>query len=503
MTKNITWGWTGQAHDASLAVFSKTGLEFASHSERYSRIKNDKNLHPDLIAEALEFGKPDRIYYYERPWLKKTRQLYSGQYRLLGKESPTRYMRRYLPDAPRSTTVSHHLSHAAAGYYTNPGEKDSAVLVLDSIGEWNTISIWQGTGGKLRKRWSQNYPHSVGIWYSAMTQRIGLKPQEHEYILMGMAAIGDSSKYYDLIKSDFIKQMPSLKDPRTVFKRNCHRGCQDWRTDLNSVQDYADIAAATQRIYEEIFEAYCLITANKTKCKNLVLMGGCALNCVANPIAYKYFDSVWIMPNPGDAGSAIGCVLAHKKQFMEFTHAYTGHDIDGEYPVKAIINELTNKKICAVASGRSEFGPRSLGNRSIFADPRGVDVKDRVNTIKHREAFRPFAPMILKEHLADYFELPKNFTESPFMQYTLKCRQPHLFPAIVHYDDTSRVQTVDESNGWIYTLLKSWAMKTGCPMLLNTSLNIKGEPLVNTKQDALRWEQQYGVKVCLPELEIL
>jgi carbamoyltransferase len=232
-------------------------------------------------------------------------------------------------------------------------------------------------------------------------------------------------------------------------------------------------------------------------------MGGCALNCVANPIAYKYFDSVWIMPNPGDAGSAIGCVLAHKKQFMEFTHAYTGHDIDGEYPVKAIINELTNKKICAVASGRSEFGPRSLGNRSIFADPRGVDVKDRVNTIKHREAFRPFAPMILKEHLADYFELPKNFTESPFMQYTLKCRQPHLFPAIVHYDDTSRVQTVDESNGWIYTLLKSWAMKTGCPMLLNTSLNIKGEPLVNTKQDALRWEQQYGVKVCLPELEIL
>lgn len=319
MANNITWGWTGQAHDASLAVFSKTGLEFAGHSERYSRIKNDKNLHPDLIAEALKFGKPDRIYYYERPWLKKTRQLYSGQYSLLGKESPTRYMRKYLPDAPRSTAVSHHLSHAAAGYYTNPGEKDSAVLVLDSIGEWNTISIWQGTGGKLKRKWSQNYPHSVGIWYSAMTQRIGLKPQEHEYILMGMAAIGDANKYYDLIKMDFIKQMPSLKDPRTVFKRNCHRGCLDWRSDLNTVQDYADIAAATQRIYQEIFEAYCQITAKKTKCKNLVLMGGCALNCVANPIATKYFDSVWI----GDAGSAIGCVLAHKKQFMEFTHVYT------------------------------------------------------------------------------------------------------------------------------------------------------------------------------------
>lgn len=496
----ITWGWTGMSHDASLAVFTKDGLEFAAHSERYSRIKNDKNLHTDLIAEALEYGNPDRIYFYENTVLKKTRQLYAGQYSLLRKQSPTTYMREFLPNAPRSRGVKHHLSHAAAGYYTHPFKKDEAsVLVLDSIGEWDTVSIWEGNNAKLRKRWSQSYPHSVGIWYSAMTQRIGLKPQEHEYILMGMAAIGDPDRYYELIKMDFISKLPSLQDPRTLFKRNCHRGCMDWRTDLNSVQDYADIAAATQRIYEEIFDRYCMITAEKTSSRNLILMGGCVLNCVANPIAYKYFDKVWIMPNPGDAGSAIGCVLAHKREFMEIPHAFTGTNIQGEYPVDAVIKALQKEKITAVAAGRAEFGPRALGHRSILADPRGLDVKDRVNAIKHREAFRPFAPMILEEYAHEYFEMPEKLVSSPFMQFVVKCKQPDKFPAIIHYDGTSRVQTVGIENGNVRDLLERWHKLTGCPMLLNTSLNIKGEPLVNTRADADRWSKEYGVKVCLPE----
>lgn len=494
----ITWGWTGMSHDASLAVFSDNGLEFAAHSERYSRIKNDKNLHSDLIAEALEFGAPDRIYYYENPLLKKTRQLYAGQYTLLGKESPTTYMCKFYKDAPKSTSTSHHLSHAAAGYYTSP-YTDAAVLVIDSIGEWDTLTIWKGTSGALQRVYTQRYPHSIGIWYSAMTQRIGLKPQEHEYILMGMAAIGDSDRYYELVKTDFVSKMPTLQDPRILFKRNCHRGCLDWRTDLNSVQDYADIAAATQRIYEEVFELYVQIAKNKTQQENFVLMGGCALNCVANTLAYKYFDNVWIMPNPGDAGSAIGCVLAHKKEFMEFPHAFTGHEIVGEYPIDEIINELKTKKITAVAAGRAEFGPRALGNRSILADPRGRRVKDRVNKIKQREAFRPFAPMILEEHAHDYFEMPTQLTSSPFMQFVVKCKYPDEYPAVVHYDNTSRVQTVSKNAGPVRELLEAWYVETGCPMLLNTSLNIKGEPLVNTCEDAERWSVQYGVKVCLPD----
>ena len=497
----ITWGWTGMSHDASLAVFNDSGLEWAAHSERYSRIKNDRDLHYELIHEALRYGHPDRIYYYEQPWLKKTRQLRAGQYSLLKKQSPTAYMRKYVPNAPRSRGVSHHLSHAAAGYYTHPFKTaDAAVLVLDSIGEWNTASIWEGNKkGRLKKRWSQNYPHSVGIWYSAMTQRIGLKPQEHEYILMGMAAIGDPERYYELVKQDFIAKMPSLQDPRTLFKRNCHRGCLDWRPELNSVQDYADIAAATQRVYEEIFDTLLQVTADRSSSRNLVLMGGCTLNCVANPLAYKYFDDVWLMPNPGDAGSAIGCVLAKRKEFMEFPHAFTGTDIPGEYPIKDIIQALQREKITAVAAGRAEFGPRALGHRSILADPRGLDVKDRVNTIKHREAFRPFAPMILEEHAHEYFDMPKNLKSSPFMQFVVKCKRPDEFPAIIHYDGSSRVQTVGTENGNVRQLLERWYKLTGCPMLLNTSLNIKGEPLVNTRADAERWSQHYGVQICLPE----
>ncbi len=494
----IIWGWTGLSHDASLSVFSKADnlkLVWSAHSERYTRVKNDAELNYTMLQEALQWGDPQRIYYYENPLWKKTRQLYSGQYDQLTSISPTKHMRNFYTDAPRSQYTSHHRSHAAAGYYTAPFN-NTAVLVIDSIGEWNTTSIWTGQDNKLKRKWSQNYPHSIGIWYSAMTQRIGLKPQEHEYILMGMAAIGDSGKYYELVKMDFIKKMPSLQDPRTLFKRNCHRGCLDWRTDLNSEQDYADIAAATQRLYEEILNILLMSAQVLTNQENIVIMGGCALNCVANSLAHKYFKDVWIMPNPGDAGSSIGCVLAHEQTHIKFPSAYLGHNIQGEYPVNDVIQQLKKHKIAAVAAGPAEFGPRSLGNRSILADPRGSDVKDRVNKLKKRELFRPFAPAILAEHASDYFQ----GVTGPYMQYTAKCKQPDKFPAIIHLDGTSRVQAVskDDTSGF-RTLLETWYAETGCPMLLNTSLNIRGEPLVNTRQDATRWTKNYGVQVCLPK----
>jgi carbamoyltransferase len=496
-SNKITWGWTGMSHDASLAVFSEDGLEFAAHSERYSRIKNDKNLNQAIIDEALEYGNPEKIYFYEKPLLKKTRQFSAKQYALLGKESPTTYIRKFVNNAPKCTTTSHHLSHAAYGYYTGPWHS-ALILVVDSIGEWETVSIWSGDDGKLKKLWSQNYPHSLGIWYSAMTQRIGLKPQEHEYILMGMAAIGDKDRLYADIKRDFIEQTPTSYHPFTTFKQNCHRGCRDWRPDLNTPQDYADIAAAVQRIYEEIFVELCRSAYFMTdgKYENIILVGGCALNCVANPLAGLFFKNVHVPANPGDAGSAIGCVLAHRKEFMYMDHAFLGHNIEGEYPVEEVLEQLHTRKITAVASGRAEFGPRALGNRSILADPRGSDVKDLVNTIKHREAFRPFAPVILAEHAQDYFE----GRVGDFMQYVAECKQPDAFPAIVHYDNTSRVQTVPAgSEHGIRRLLERWYADTGCPMLLNTSLNIKGEPLVNTRADAQRWSKKYGVEICLPK----
>ena len=519
---NVTWGWSGLSHDASLAVFVDGNLEYASHSERHSKRKNDPFIHAGLMHEALKYGPPEKIFFYETPWLKKIRQLYAGQYNLLKKPSPDYFLalpyevmkKAGLPlntwldetekfpasgpltdKLPKSIFTRHHLAHAAGGYYTSDYD-DATIVVLDSIGEWETFTIWRGEGNNLKKVYSQSYPHSVGIWYSAMTQRIGLKPQEHEYILMGMAAIGDPDKYYDIIKKDFIAQMPTKKNPYIKFKRNCHRGCMDWRPYLKSVQEIADIASATQRIYEEIFVGIIEHARHANPSKNLVLMGGCTLNCVANSLAAEYYDNIWIMPNPGDAGSAIGCVLAHTKERIEFKNPFLGTDIPGEYPIEELLEDLHELKITAVASGRAEFGPRALGNRSILADPRGSDVKDRVNKIKQREAFRPFAPMILEEHVDKYFEMPVK--SSPYMQFVAKCKKPKEFPAIVHYDDTSRVQTVDKDMGPVRTLLERWYKETGCPMLLNTSLNIKGKPLVNCNTDAQQWSANYGVDICLP-----
>jgi carbamoyltransferase len=482
----ITWGISANSHDAALAVFTDDGLEFASHSERFSGVKNDAHLNKELINYARKWGEPDEIIWYERPFRKTIRQLRAGQGFNFRENNINRYLRSYGISAPVSY-ISHHRSHAAAGYYTT-SFTDATVVCIDSIGEFETLTVWHGKGDTLEKKYVQSYPHSVGLWYSAMTQRIGLKPQEDEYILMGMAAYGDPDRLYQTIYNDFID---AIGKPVT-FNNNLHRGCMDWMPELQSEQDYFDIAAATQKVYVELLNQILAWAASQGWSSNLVLMGGCALNCSANHLAYKYFDDVWIMPNPGDAGSAIGCVLAHKNKTMLMDHAFLGYDIEGEYPVEETIKELAQTGICGVASGRAEFGPRAFGNRSLLADPRGNDIKDRVNVIKQRQQFRPFAPVVLEEHASDNFEGYYN----NYMQYTSTCKHPELYPAICHADGTSRVQTVPNNNSGIRKLLEAWYAKTGCPMLLNTSLNIKGKPIVNTTEDALAFEKHYGVKVC-------
>ena len=209
-----------------------------------------------------------------------------------------------------------------------------------------------------------------------------------------------------------------------------------------------------------------------------------------------YFDSIWIMPCPGDAGSALGgAALAWGKK-VNWVGAQLGRNIDGPYPVNQLLDHLITDRIVGVASGRAEFGPRALGNRSLLADPRGPDIKDRVNAIKRRQQYRPFAPVILEEHASDYFDIPRGFHSTEYMQVVGRCRHPDLFPAIVHVDGTSRIQTVKADNSGIRQLLEKWYVLTGCPMLLNTSLNIRGEPMVNDRADADRFEQLYGVRVC-------
>jgi carbamoyltransferase len=208
---------------------------------------------------------------------------------------------------------------------------------------------------------------------------------------------------------------------------------------------------------------------------------------------WDIFDDVWIMPNPGDAGSSLGAAAALYGKHLDWQTPYLGYDLGGKYPVEEIIKELLNNKIAAVAVGRAEYGPRALGNRSILADPRDPNIKDKVNQIKKRELFRPFAPVIMEECADKWFDMD---FDSPYMQYAVKCLRPDLVPAIVHKDGTSRVQTVNKDQHiGLWRVLNKFYQATGVPMLLNTSLNIKGQPLLNDSNDILLWEQTYNTKI--------
>ena len=479
----IIWGISANSHDASLAVFDNNQLLFASHSERFSGIKNDPHLNHMMIKYAKKLaGEPDLVCWYENPYWKFTRQLYAGQNIVdcYADIHIKNYLASYGIHAPIQYG-SHHESHAAGAFYTSPFDS-CAVLCIDSIGEWNTTSIWKACPEGIRKVWTNNYPNSIGLWYSAMTQRIGLKPNEEEYILMGMAAYGDKHRLAERIENDFF-----------TTKINLHRGCKRWAPELTTEQDMFDIAAATQYIYERKFKELLYKAKEMTNETRIALAGGCALNCVANSLSWIMYDDVWIFPNPGDAGSSVGAVLAHRKEKLVWEHCYWGYDIPGEYPITNTLEVLLKGDPVGVANGQAEFGPRALGNRSLLCDPRSTATKERVNEIKRRQKFRPFAPAILEEHADEYFELQGK--TSRFMQYAPLCRTPHALPAIIHVDGTSRVQTVPNNGTGFRKLLEAWYEKTGCPVLLNTSLNIKGKPMVNNLLDAEAFRKQYNVPV--------
>ena len=479
-------------HDAAMAIVDiEKGpgeVLWAAHAERYSKIKNDHYLNKQIVDEARTFGW-DKVVYYEKPLLKKTRQLYAGQYGVAfdSKEMPQHHLNQF--GIKIDAVVKHHDSHAAAGYYTS-GFKDAVILTVDAIGEWETVSISKGYNQKAIERMeSIRYPNSLGILYSAFTQRCGLKPAEEEYILMGMAAYG-TPKYKDDIYNDFVTRKPFR------LKRNLHKGIGDWQPNA----DVMDLAASIQAVTEECLTELWIKASRYAGFgnNNLVYAGGVALNCAANKVLANLglFDNIWIIPNPGDAGSSLGCIAANENKQINWKHPFLGHNIEGEYPVDAIIKELKENKMVGVANGRAEFGPRALGNRSLLADPRGPEIKDMVNQIKRRQKFRPFAPAILEEDVNDYFDLPTGVKNTPYMQYTAAYTHGKDCPAIIHYDNTSRVQTVRKSdNEGFYELLKAWKKETGCPILLNTSLNIKGMPMVNDTKDGKDWTKKYGVKV--------
>jgi len=486
MKHQYTLGLSAGFHDAAATLIRSDGeIVFAGHSERYSKKKNDAQISTELMTEFCDYNI-DTIAYYERPWLKQLRNLVSGQgvdwSNITLRQVLQNQLGAWLQHPPEHTrTYSHHLCHAAAGFQTSSFDR-AICVVIDAIGEFDTISIWGAEydhedKARYKKLWSQMYPRSIGLFYSAITSRLGLHPLNEEYIVMGMAAYG---------------QPRYVEECRALLEDNLHIGIDPAWLWLATNED---IAASAQVLTEELIYSVMRRAQEFGWSSNLVYQGGVALNCLANRKLGNYFENIWIMPCPGDAGNSLGAAaLAHGRR-LRWTDAYLGHEIPGKYPVRALVDHLQSDRIVGVASGRAEFGPRALGNRSLLADPRGPDIKDQVNEIKRRQKFRPFAPVILAEHVHEFFYMPPGWHSSPYMQSVGRCRSPDLYPAICHVDGTSRVQTVPTDGSGIRQLLEAWYERTGCPILLNTSLNIRGEPMVNDRADADRFEQLYSVKV--------
>jgi|TARA_A100000172_G_scaffold32963_1_gene19782 carbamoyltransferase len=437
-------------HDAAVAVVEDKQILFATNIERVTGKKNDKNIPDKYIKELKDTYDYDKTVFYEHFDIKNVRRETFG----LAKTEACR------PYDIRN--IFHHEAHYAAAYYTAPFVPDSTV-VIDAIGEFDTATIWV----KGRKVWSKQYPWSLGLFYSAITKRIGLKPNEDEYITMGMAAYGD-------VCIDMEEEIHS----------NCHKGFKRTKWFWHTPED---IAASAQAHLE--MELLNIFAKARTYGPNVAYGGGVALNCVANSKIAPKFDNMWIFPNPGDAGSALGCVLAHNKERINFKDTYLGHDITRSTNPKLVVDTLLKRKVVGVANGKAEFGPRALGNRSLLGDVR-YDIKDTVNTIKRRQKFRPFAPAILEEFVDEYFDGPTN----EYMQFVSKAK--HDYKSVTHVDGTARVQVVKKDcTSVLRPILEEYYERTGVPMLLNTSLNIKGKPMVNTLDDAENFQTLYGVRV--------
>lgn len=296
----IHWGINALNHGSSLAVFKDFRLV------NYKFDPSDE-LDSATLRRALDIGAPDRIYWYERPWVKKARQIQAGQYNTALDMSvlPSKYIKRArLNYAPVSYTP-HHASHAAAGYYTSPFNH-CAVVVLDAIGEFECATIWEGLHGELKKVWSKSYPHSLGLFYSAFTKLIGLEPIKQEYLLQQMSLQGDPERFYFAVK-DYMGTLVNAH-------KNMHRGIWDWPHEINNLQDQCDIAAAVQEVFTEQVDMVMKRALDLTGADSLVYMGGCAMNSSANRcVVEPKFKYIWSLPQPGDPSSSIGAVLYHTK----------------------------------------------------------------------------------------------------------------------------------------------------------------------------------------------
>lgn len=434
--------------------------------------------------------------------------------------------------------VEHHLSHAAMAYFTSPFE-NAAILVVDAVGENATTSLFKASGYKIESIKQQSFPNSVGLLYSAFTYFLGFQVNSDEYKVMGLAPYGDlcakqTQRFINIIKTKLVrigddgsiiinqKYFTFMVGLRMVDDHMWTKlfGIAKRETNAPIRTEHKNLAIAIQHVIEEIFLKLATHIKSLTQCNNLCISGGCALNCSAMGKIKRsgLFSNVFVPFAPGDDGGAIGAALAFHalmsgKRYMSDISPYQGCSFKNEEVERAIKEEnlefnfiqeenlydeiafsLSHGNIVGWFQGRMEFGPRALGNRSILADPRVFSMKDRVNAkVKYREAFRPFAPVVTQDDASHFFE----DSNSPFMMFTTQVRiDTTLIPAVTHVDNTARIQTVTEtSNIRLYKLLKAFENYSKIPILLNTSFNVMGKPIVCTPIDAIKTFKASGLDI--------
>jgi len=528
-------------HDSACCLMQDGALVAAAQEERFSRLKHDKSFPRRAFRYCLEqagitIAEIDCLAYYEDPCQKLGRQIWMGLAPTpsasrreaildrLAKLKPQQAIRQLLGYEGPLEIFDHHLSHAASSFYFS-GFEEAAIMTVDGVGDWPTTTYGSGKGSQIERFEQVDFPDSLGFFYSAITSYLGFEVNDGEYKVMGLAPYGKpiyaeqirelvellptgqyrlNMKYFAFLSEDFMYSEPLSallgqppREPESEIR-----------------QFHQDVARSAQFVLEEILLEKARYLHRQAPSENLCMAGGVALNCVANRRLLKDgpFKRLFVQPAAGDAGGALGAAaLAHVRltderpankkleqvylgpgfsssevhDFLQSTSAryedYRGREKE---LIRVTAEHLAKGKVIGWFQGRMEFGPRALGGRSILADPRRPEMRDRINAlVKMREAFRPFAPAVLESRTTEHFELDHS---SPFMLETCQVKSSLELPAIEHVDGSARVQTVDPRvNPRFAALLEEFHRRTGCPILLNTSFNMRGEPIVCTPVDAI------------------
>lgn len=508
-------GFSEYFHDAALAVIDEDGtVVYASQSERYSGKKNDALIKPDMWRIIND---DDHVTFYEDYELRRTQmgglrtfgQSFDKMFENIGAGFRDVMIHETENKLPMYNSLdyddfnTHHESHVAGAFFTRPWEskEDTVMVSVDGSGELESVAIYDHNFNVIKK---VLWPQSLGLIYASITVFMGYKALRDEYIIMGLAPYGTpQATLYGLLKECYYYY--ESEEGKNLRQEEEFQGIpmgsselwvrqQSFETRMkNLIKAYKqeDVAATVQKFFED--EVLKIMKFARQYGSKLVYSGGCAQNVTANTKIRELFDDMHIAIAPSDAGNALGCASYtwHKK--TGGTHLnwspYLGHNIMTHINPKDVAKYLTENKVAGVANGKAEYGPRALGNRSLIADVR-YDVQDTVNDIKRRHRFRPFAPAILSEYADEYFDGPMN----EYMQFTAVAK--HDYDSVTHVDGTARVQLVKpDCKSVIRQILEEYYELTGVPMLLNTSLNIRNKPMVNTIEDAIEWEKKYKVKV--------